>query len=342
MRGTGVLLLALCASACVTRALWKPQASHRKPRPAGEADLAIERRAEEPARPGSVAFAIEPPAKKAPKRMRKDFSLGRTWLRLRDPFALSFAGTDLLEGRTPFLPERIAVDFAQTNLDGGGVKRDPALLRLEGSAPRQAITSRIERVPQPPGEPRGLERVADRDLRVLLGHGMDTLLPIAEVPMPSDVCSWFGVEGPAEDWRAALGLAQARGSLAPLLPYRVIVRRWRAMENGGPCCFRVFLADIVVASQMAVAPEGRWTWEGLFMGALEPPGEGAGPADRLPSLLVYREYKQDPKYGTTGVLWRTLLTPLALGADYGIWSIDDWLHRNDDKFPERPKTARRR
>lgn len=339
MRGPAVLLLAICASGCVTRALWKPQESHRKPRPAGEADLAIERRAVPLAPPGAVVFAIEPAAKAGPKRLRKDLSAGRTWLRLRDPFALSFAGTDLLERRTPFLPERIAVDFAQTRLSEGGVKRDPALLRLEGRVPRDAFASRVEPLPQPSGEPRGLDHVADRDLRVLLGHAMDTLLPLAEDAMPSDVCSWFGVEGPAEDWRAALGLAQARGSLAPLLPYRVIVRRWRAMENGGPCCFRVPLADVVVAAQMAVAPEPggfRWTWEGLWMGAFESPGEGA-PAHDLPSLLRYREYKQDEKYGTAGVLWRSLLTPLALGADYGIYSLDDWLDRDDDRFPGQPR-----
>ncbi len=90
---------------------------------------------------------------------------------------------------------------------------------------------------------------------------------------------------------------------------------------------------------MAVAPEPggfRWTWEGLWMGAFESPGEGA-PAHDLPSLLRYREYKQDEKYGTAGVLWRSLLTPLALGADYGIYSLDDWLDRDDDRFPGQPR-----
>ncbi len=274
--------------------------------------------------------------------MRKDLSAGRTWLRLRDPFALSFAGSDLLRGQTPFRPEQVSVDFAQTNLAEGGVKRDPALLRLEGTIPRDAIASRVERVPQPAGEPRGLDQVSDRDLGVLLGHGMDTLVPMAEGSMPADVFTWFAVEGPAgpaNDWRTALGLAQARGSLAPLLPYRVIVRRWRAMELGGPACFRVPLMDLVVASQMSIGTEeggSRWTWEGLWIGALEPPADAASSADDVPSLLRYREYKQDEKYGTKGVLWRTLLTPLALTADYGIWSIDDWLHRNDDDAPEPP------
>jgi len=329
MRGAGILLLAICASGCVTRALWEPRASYKKPRPAGKADLGIERRVEEPAPLRTVAFAIEPPPKPAPKRMRKDLAAGRTWLRLKDPFSLSFAGGDLLRGQTPFRPERVSVEFAQTNLAEGGVTRDPALLRLEGAIPRDAIASRVERIPQPEGEPRGLDHVADRDLRVLLGHGMDTLVPIAQGSLPADVFAWFGVEGPSgpgADWRAALGLARARGSLAPLLPYRVIVRRWRTMELGGPTCFRVPLADVVVASQMSVAPDGRWTWEGLWIGALEPPAEAASSADDVPSLLHYREYKQDEKYGTAGVLWRTLLTPLALGADYGIWSIDDWLN----------------
>ena len=328
MRGAGIVLLAICVSGCVTRALWEPRSSYRKPRPAGAADLSIERLVEDPAPRRAVAFAIEPPAKAAPRRMRKDLAAGRTWLRLKEPFSLSFAGGDLLEARTPFRRDRVSVELAQTNLEEGGVRRDPALLRLEGAIPREEIAARVERVPQPEGEPRGLDHVADRDLRVLLGHGMDTLVPITEGSMPADVFTWFGVEGPSgpgADWRAALGLAQARGSLAPLLPYRVIVRRWRAMELGGPACFRVPLADVVVASQMSVSPEGRWTWEGLWIGAVEPPAEAVTSADGLPALLRYREYKQDGKYGTTGVLWRTLLTPLALTADYGIWSIDDWL-----------------
>jgi len=340
VRAVGLLAVGFLLCGCVTKALWAPNRTHAHPRLAGEAECAVERIVEPRAPRPSIAFAITPPEDRPPKRMRRAFDAGWTWLFLRDPFAFSFAGRDLLQGCTPLRPGRVTVGFAQTRLSDGGVRRAPALLRIEGTVADGDLAACVERVPDrgAPGEE--LDALDDRDLRVRLGHGVDTLLELAEGPAPLETFAWIGVEGPeglTDDWRGPLEEALRQQSREPLRPYRVIVRRRRA--GGDLSCFRVPLAVVVVAAQISFAEEAgsrRWTWEGLWIGELAAPDEEATPTawqDVAQAHLHYQEYKQDPKYGAKGVIWRTLLTPLALTADYGIGAIDDWLHEEDELEP---------
>jgi len=316
MRGLGLLLLGLLSS-CITRALWSAPSPGPEPKLVGEAEcelaLASVPRSE------SLAFSVEAPPK-PPKRMGIELGRGRTRLLLRNPYLLSFAGTDLLDGKTPLKPERVTVNFAQTRTKHG-TRRDPALLRIEGKVPA-SFASRIEHCEDPEGR-RTLEEVREPDLRVQLGHGIDALVALAAEPELGDVIAWCGVEGPGTDWRTALDLARARGSLAPLDPYRVVVRRWR---GGAATCYRLRLDDVVLASSMSFAGS-RYTWEGLWICSLELPEGPAETSVAIPARLRYREYKQE---GSGDLWWRVLLTPAALAADYGIASLDHWLEENDD------------
>lgn len=317
MRGAGLLLLGLLCG-CITKALWTAPSEPKPPRLAGEAECDLDLVA--PTGDRTLAFAVTPPATTPPRRMKTELGRGRTCLLLRNPYSLSFAGACVLKGETPFRPERINVNFAQTRTQHG-TRRDPALLRIEGALPG-AMASRIERCEEPAGR-RTLEEVRDLGLRVQLGHGIDVLVSLAHDPRPTDVVAWCGVEGPAPDWRAALDLARAMDSLAPLDPYRVVVRRWR---DGGSACYRLRLADVVLAAQMSFAG-GRYTWEGLWISSLELPKGPATASAGIPSRLRYTEYREEGK--GSDVAWRVALTPLALAADYGIASLDDWIEGQD-------------
>jgi len=336
MRAAG-LVVGLLACGCVTKALWKPSRGHLHPRLMGEVDCAVERIVEPAAPRPAVVFVITPPEERPPSRLRRAVAAGQTSLFLRDPFAFSFAGSDLLQDRTALRPERVTLVFAQTRLSDGGVKRAPALLRIEGTVAEGDLAERVEQVPDSGLPAEELDALADRDLRVRLGRGVDILVELAVGAAPLETFTWLGVEGPAgltDGWRAALEEALRQRSREPLRPYRVIVRRRRAGEDPG--CFRVPLADVVVAAQILRGEGRRWTWEGLWIGEFGAPADGALPTawqDVAQACLTYREYKQDPKYGTAGALWRTLLTPLALTADYGIEAIDDWVHEEDELEP---------
>lgn len=328
MRRAGILLLGLLCG-CITKALWSGQAiTPRPPRRAGEVEceLALGTPA---LRSRTLAFAVTPPGKNAPKRMRTEVGRGRTCLLLRSPYAFSFAGSDILEGRTPLEPGHVTVNFAQTRTKNG-TRRDPALLRIEGQTP-SAFVSRIERCGEP-AERHPLDEVDDPDLRIQLGHGMDALVALAAGARSADAVGWYGVEGPGA-WQDAIGEACEKGSLAPLDPYRVIARLWR---NGQASCFRLRLEDVVLASHMSFSRVS-YTWEGLWIAALELPTGPATASAGIPSQLCYTEYKEHGKsYG--GVVWRALLTPAALAADFGVAGLDDWLlAQSDDVSAPREK-----
>jgi hypothetical protein len=318
MRGAAVLLL-LVLPGCLTRALWSGHgAAPPPPKVRGELECALALAA--PAEGSTrLAFAVAPPAH-PPKRMEIELSRGRTCLLLREPFSLSFAGTEILDGRTAFPPERVTVHFAQTRTKKG-TRRDPALLRVEGTLP-DTFSARVEPC-EAPQMRHSLEEVRDEDLRVQLGHGIDTLLSTRVDPRPGDAVAWCGVEGPG-DWREALDLAWARASLAPLEPYRVIARLWR---DGKATCYRMPLSDVILASHMALAGSD-YTWEGLYVCSLELPQKAAAPARTIPARLRYTELKEQPK--DPDLAWRVALTPLALAGDYGIARIDSWLDAEDD------------
>jgi len=312
MRGTRFLLLGLLASGCITKALWTTPSKPKAPKLAGETECDLDLAA--PGVEPALAFAVTAP-KAPPKRMRTELGRGRTRLFLRSPYSLSFAGTCILKGNTSFRPGSVTVNFAQTRTKEG-TRRDPALLRIEGPMP-DAVASRIEPCDEPPVR-RTLEQVHDPDLRVLLGHGIDTLMSLVD-PKPADVIAWCGVEGPAPDWRASLDLARARDSLAPLEPYRVVVRRWR---DGASTCFRLHLADVILASEMSFQ-QGRYTWEGLWICSLELPEDAETASAGIPSRLRYTEYKLEGN--GKDIVWRVLLTPVALAADLELARLDDWL-----------------
>jgi hypothetical protein len=323
MRRAGILIVGLLGG-CFTKALWSGSSKPPPdPRPSGEAACALDLAT--PVAGRSLSFAVGRPEPRAPKRMGIEMGRGRTRLHLRRPFALAFAGGDLIDGRTPLSPESITVTFAQTRTSDG-TRRAPALLRIEGSVPPD-FASRVERCEEP-AEPRTLDEVEDPRLRVQLGRGVDTLVGQFARAAPNEVIAWRGVEGPG-DWRDALDEAHRSGSLAPLAPYRVIVRLWR---GGAATCYRLRLDDIVLLSGIRFTGE-RFAWEGLFIASLELPDDAPAAAAILPSRLVYREYKQDPK-SASAVIWRVLATPVAVAADLAVdGAIDaaaDWLAEHDE------------
>jgi hypothetical protein len=86
----------------------------------------------------------------------------------------------------------------------------------------------------------------------------------------------------------------------------------------------VRLDDVVVAAQMRLVARKEafdWVWEGIWAARLVPPPEGATagpwPPGAPPLTVRYKEYVP-PSGGASGSFWRTLLTPLTLGADFGM------------------------
>jgi hypothetical protein len=320
MRRAGLLVLGILGG-CFTKALWSGSAAP-PPKRAGEAECPLDL-AVPVAGSRSLSFAVGAPQTAPPKRNRIEMGRGRNVLLLRRPFAFSFVGTDLVEGRTPLPPERITVNFVQTRTEDG-TRRDPALLRVQGPVP-EAFTARVERCGEP-RERRTLDDVEDRNLRIQLGHGADALVALAAARTGTDVVAWYGVDGPG-DWQAALREAQGTGSLAPVDPYRVTVRLWC---GGTDSWFRLRLSDVVLAANMAFEG-GRYTWEGLWVAALELPTGTAARSTGIPSRLHYAEYKQEGK-SAGDVAWRALLTPLALAGDFGIAGMEGWLAEDDESI----------
>jgi len=321
MRGAG-LLLVLLLSGCFTKALWsKSSEPAAPPKPTGEAECALDLAAPAPGS-RSLSFAVGNPEPKAPKRMSIEMGRGRTCLLLRRPFSLSFAGIDLLEGHTAFPPGRVTVRFAQTRTENG-TRRDPALLVIAGSVPDD-FRARIEPC-EDAEELHPLDEVGDPDVRVQLGHAIDALAGLVEEVRPTDVIAWRRVDGPG-DWLDALDEAHQSGSIAPLQPYRVVARRWR---DGQTTCYRMRLEDVVVAANMKFSG-GDYEWAGLWIASLELPEDPAPAASDIASRLLYAEYKQEGKSAMADV-WRVLLTPVALAADYGVAGLEDWLEDGEEE-----------
>jgi hypothetical protein len=325
MRRAAIVLVGLL-SGCVTKALWSTSSAERPPpEPAGKAECELDLAAPAPGS-RSLSFAVGKPVPKAPKRMSIEMGRGRTCLLLRRPLALAFAGTDLVEGRTGFAPERVTVSFAQTRTKQG-TRRSPALLQIEGPVPAE-LRARIERC-EDPGERQPLDDVVDPDVRMRLGHAIDTLVGMVTEVRQSDVVAWRATEGPG-DWRDALDEAHRTCSVAPLVPYRVVVRVWR---NGGTSCYRMRLEDVVLAANITFRG-GRYEWNGLWVASLELPEGPARGSAGIPSRLEYAEYNQEGKSAMADV-WRVLLTPAAVAADLGLagaasWA-DDWLESQDEE-----------
>lgn len=315
MRGAALPLVVLL-SGCITKALWStPPDPPPSPKAAGRAECALDLATPAPGS-RSLSFAVGKPDPEAPKRMSIEMGRGRTCLLLRRPFALAFAAADVLNGRTAFAPGSVAVSFAQTRTKHG-TRRDPALLRIDAKVPDD-FRSRIERC-EDVEEHHSLDEVGDPDVRMRLGRGIDTLVGMLTEVGPTDVVAWRTVDGPG-DWRDALDEAHRTCSLAPLRPYRVVARMW---HDGTASCYRMRLEDVVVAGNMSFKGSD-CEWTGLWIASLELPQVPAPAAADIPSRLLYAEYKQEGASASAAV-WRVLLTPVTLAADFGIASGESWL-----------------
>jgi hypothetical protein len=186
------------------------------------------------------------------------------------------------------------------------------------------VASRVESIPEPaPGD--DFASIESADLRVLLGHGLDVLLGCVG-SSELDTHHWIRLvdaQGAPAAIEPALAAARGGGGLEALAPYRVLVRR-RTPGDPRPAHFRVRLGDVVVAAQARVTArkdELDWTWEGVWSAhlvAAPPAGPDPWPPD-APALEVrYKEYVRPSDGDVTGAFFRTLLAPVALGADVGV------------------------
>ncbi|HEX5139282.1 MAG TPA: hypothetical protein VFY93_20100 [Planctomycetota bacterium] len=312
-------LPALLLAACASHEARAPQTVQEPGTIVGEAELAVGRTVAV-ASPRALLLELKPGGA-MPERLASEMGAGRSWLSVERPRAFSFAGRDLLEGKGPFHPGGASFLFVQPR-EGAPAIAEPALLRLTGRVDRATVASRIETIAAPgPGE--DFQSVGGADLRVLLGHGLDVLLGCVGSG-DLDTHHWVRLVDAAGEPAAlkpALEEALAGEGLEALAPYRVLVRR-RTPGDPYAAHFRVRLDDVVVAAQARVVErEGAldWTWEGVWSARLAPPpseGPNPWPKDAPPLEVRYKEYVRPPA-GTDGSFWRTLLAPVALGADVG-------------------------
>lgn len=315
------VLLALLLAACGST---EPRATPTVQEPGtivGEAQLAVGRSVAI-ASPRALLLELKAP-EAMPQRLAAELGAGRTWLHVDRPRGFSFAGRELIAGTEAFRPKTASFLFVQPREGGATPLADPALLRLTGQVERALLASRIETIEDPAGAD-DFQSIGSTDLRVLLGRGLDALLGCVGSG-ELDTHHWIRLvdaEGARVDVQTALDAA-GKGGLAALSPYRVLVRR-RTPGDPVPVHFRVRLEDVLVAAQARLkGSEGTldWTWEGVWSARLAPPptalGEDAWPGAAPPLEVRYKEYTQ-PSGGVSTAFWRTLLAPVALGADVGI------------------------
>jgi hypothetical protein len=314
------LLPALVLAACASKQQG-PRATVQEPGAVvGEAQLAVGRTVATES-PRALHLELKPSGT-MPERLAKDIGAGHTWLRVEQPRGFSFAGRDLLEGAGPFRPATGSFLFVQPR-EGAATLAEPALLRLGGRVDPSLVASRVETIAEPAaGDDFG--RIGSAELRVLLGRGLDVLLGCVG-SSELDTHHWIRLvdaEGAPAALAPALDAARSGQGLGALAPYGVLVRR-RTPGDPVPVHYRVRLDDVVVAAQARVVARKdalEWTWEGVWSAHLAPappPGPDPWPAG-APALEVrYKEYVQ-PSGGASGAFWRTLLAPVALGADVGV------------------------
>ncbi|MHC5029292.1 MAG: hypothetical protein ACYTGI_03175 [Planctomycetota bacterium] len=322
------ILLALLA-ACSTS---PEKADMKKARPATktlrQAELKIDRVSRIPD-PLGLALSVRYDKANPPERLSKDFQKGNNWLHIENPRGFSFAIHDLLRREQVFLPREASFTFAQQrSASSSKRRREPVLLRLEGTIHSDDIAPHLEVVPDPGLEVRGLGSFDNEDIRVLLGRGIDLLIGMAPASAGGtdeyDTREWVALtdgQGTEVDLTDALDEARRAVSLAPLRDHRVIVRRWRPRARPRATFFRVRLEHVLLAAQMAAKRKGgeySWVWEGLWEGKMQPapaPIEPPGWEDAPKLTVHYKEYRQERYAGRA--FWETLMSPLALGADVG-------------------------
>ncbi len=317
-------LLAACSSS--------GKSDEKKARPATKtlrlAELKVDRVSRTPD-PLGLALSVRYDKANPPERLSQDFQKGNRWLHIKNPRGFSFAIHDLLRREQVFLPSDASITFAQQrHPSSSGRRREPALLRLEGTIHSDEIAPHLEVVPDPGLEVRGLGSFDNEDIRVLLGRGIDLLIgmapPSAGGTDEYDTREWVAVidgQGTEVDLLDALAEARRAVSLSPLRNHRVIVRRWRPRARPRATFFRVRLEHVLLTAQMAAKRRGgeyRWVWEGLWEGKMEAapaPIEPPGWEDAPRLTVRYKEYRQESHAGRA--FWETLMSPLALGADVG-------------------------
>jgi len=317
-------LLAACSSS--------GKSDEKKARPATKtlrlAELKVDRVSRTP-NPLGLALSVRYDKANPPERLSKDFQQGHHWLHIEKPRGFSFAIHDLLRREHVFLPNAASITFAQQRVASSkGRRREPALLRLEGTIHADDIAGHLEVVPDPGLEVQGLGSFDNEDIRVLLGRGIDLLVGMAPATAGGtdeyDTREWVAVldgQGAEVELTDALAVARRAVSLAPLRDHRVIVRRWRPRARPRATFFRVRLEHVLLASQMATKRRGgeyHWVWEGLWEGKMEQapaPIEPPGWEDAPQLTVHYKEYRQEAHAGRA--FWETLMSPLALGADVG-------------------------
>jgi hypothetical protein len=315
------ILPALLLAACASKES-RPKPTVQEPGAiVGEAQLAVGRSVATES-PRALLLELKPSGA-MPQRLASEFGAGRTWLHVERPRGFSFAGRDLLAGAGPFRPGTASFLFVQPREGGATALAEPALLRLGGRVDPSFVGSRVETIAEPASGD-DFASIGSADLRVLLGHGLDVLLSCVG-SSELDTHHWIRLvdaEGAPAALGPALEAARAGKGLEALAPYGVLVRR-RTPGDPVPVHYRVRLDDVVVAAQARVVARKDaldWTWEGVWSARLAPPpppGPDPWPADAPPLEVRYKEYVP-PSGGASGAFWRTLLAPVALGADVGV------------------------
>ncbi len=315
-----------------------PQPTLYDPVLLGNMPLSIESIVEVEASSGmpAVAFQLQPPDKQTPL-LQKDLSSGRSWLLLRAPRWFSFVARDLLLGKTAFAGQKITLTYAQGVRGSGHVERQPSLVRFEGVVSHEDLLAQVQPGEDPRVPGRGLEKIDNPDLRILLGNGIDVLVGMADAVKGGDASldtrAWiavYDVKGESKDWHLKVRKAYNERSLAPTEGYTVIVRRWRPNARPKAAWYTMPLGLVVLAAQMsydAKKEEFHWVWEGVWQAQMTTQPVGSTPmVTPIPVVSVqYKEYKPDPRSADAAGLWRTLLSPVALGADFGTELFDEGL-----------------
>ena len=293
-------------------------------------------RIEEPDKVPALAVELDPSGRFGSKRLRDDLAAGRNWLILLRPIGFSYAGSELISGRTLFKPTKAEFTYAQRDGSGSGEKLElaPVLLRLAGDVTNVDSARLLKEVPDPGIDILGLGEVKNRNMRVLLGRGIDNSLGMAGQDQGGtgsmDTREWIAVvdrEGKEiKDWEQVLAASIREGNFDRIWELEVLTRRWRPSANPPATYFKVPFPLILACSHMKVTAKGddfHWTWEGIWAGELRR-APAAGVAQPLegapPSTVLYKEYKG--QRGKSATFWRTLLSPVALGVDFGASVFD--------------------